>query len=225
MQHIPLFLNLIFGLTCLLTVLLFLKACHLSRPVLVAILVITIIQTALALSGFYLNNKSTPPRMLFLIAPSIFLIVLLFILPKGKALLNQLSLKYLTLLHIVRIPVELVLYYLFVYKAVPELMTFEGRNFDILSGLTAPIMYYLYFVKGNISKRILLLWNFACILLLVNIVVHALLSAPTPFQQLAFEQPNIAVLHAPFNLLPALVVPLVLLSHLAAIRILFRLKK
>jgi hypothetical protein len=34
----------------------------------------------------------------------------------------------------------------------------------------------------------------------------------------AFDQPNIAVLYFPFNWLPSCIVPLVLLSHLAAIR-------
>ncbi|MEO8588376.1 MAG: hypothetical protein ABI432_03330 [Flavobacteriales bacterium] len=61
-------------------------------------------------------------------------------------------------------------------------------------------------------------WNIACIGLLVNIVARAVLSAPFPFQQLAFDQPNIAVLYFPFVWLPCCVVPLVLLAHLATLR-------
>jgi hypothetical protein len=121
-------------------------------------------------------------------------------------------------LHIVRIPVELVLFWLFTNKTIPELMTFEGRNFDILSGLSAPIIYYYAFVKKKINRNIMLLWNFVCLGLLINIVIHAILSAPFPFQQLAFSQPNRAVLYFPFIWLPGCIVPLVLLSHLAAIR-------
>jgi hypothetical protein len=52
--------------------------------------------------------------------------------------------KILTLLHIIRIPVELGLYWLFIYKAIPQLMTFEGRNFDILVGLTVPFDLLLW---------------------------------------------------------------------------------
>jgi len=44
------------------------------------------------------------------------------------------------------------------------------------------------------------------------------LSARTPFQQLAFDQPNIGVTLFPFVWLPSVVVPLVLVSHIAAIR-------
>ena len=117
-----------------------------------------------------------------------------------------------------RIPVELTLLWLFLYKAVPELMTFEGRNFDILSGLSAPIIYYFGFVKKQLSSKIILLWNFICLGLLFNIVIHAILSAPFYFQQFAFNQPNIALLYFPFVWLPACIVPLVLFSHLVSIR-------
>ncbi|MFN5557707.1 MAG: hypothetical protein ACK48F_15940, partial [Chryseotalea sp.] len=101
---------------------------------------------------------------------------------------------------------------------IPDLMTFEGYNFDIISGITAPIIYFLYFVKGKISKSIVLFWNFVCLGLLANILTIALFSAKTPFQQFAFEQPNIGVTYFPFVWLPAVIVPIVLFSHIASIQ-------
>lgn len=97
-------------------------------------------------------------------------------------------------------------------------MTFEGSNFDMLSGLSAPVIYYFGYIKKNLNKRIILIWNVICLGLLINIVITAILSSPFPFQQFAFDQPNIAVLYFPFIWLPCCIVPLVLLSHLAAIR-------
>jgi hypothetical protein len=97
-------------------------------------------------------------------------------------------------------------------------MTFEGRNFDILSGLTAPIIYYLYFVKKCVNKNVFITWNLICIGLLLNVVINAILSVPSPFQQFAFEQPNIAILYFPYVWLPSCVVPLVFLSHFVTIR-------
>ncbi|HLL95226.1 MAG TPA: hypothetical protein VK404_09645, partial [Spirosoma sp.] len=44
----------------------------------------------------------------------------------------------------------------------------------------------------------------------------AALAAPTPFQQIAFEQPNIGILYFPFVWLPSVVVPLVLMAHVSA---------
>jgi hypothetical protein len=123
-----------------------------------------------------------------------------------------------TLLHTVRVLVEIVLFLLFIHKAVPGRMTFEGRNFDILAGLTAPVIFYFGFIRKRLDRKIILMWNFICLGLLLNIVVNAVLSAPFPFQKFAFDQPNIAILYFPFNWLPSCVVPLVLLSHLATIR-------
>lgn len=131
--------------------------------------------------------------------------------------MGQLDLKWLTLLHVIRVPVELILYALFMHQAIPELMTFTGRNWDILAGLTAPLVYYFGFVRKTLGLKYILLWNVFCLGLLLNIVVNALLSAPLPFQQFAFEQPNRALFHFPFIWLPAYVVPVVLLSHLIVI--------
>ena len=121
-----------------------------------------------------------------------------------------------------RVPVELVLLGLFLYRAVPQLMTFEGRNWDILSGLSAPLLYYLVFRSRRLGPKALMLWNIGCLGLLLNVVLIALLSVPSPIQRLAFEQPNVAVLHFPFVWLPGCVVPVVLLAHVAAIRQLTR---
>jgi len=101
-------------------------------------------------------------------------------------------------------------------------MTFEGRNFDILSGLTAPFIYYFGFVKKSLNKKIILVWNFICLALLINIVATAILSAPFTFQKLAFDQPNVAVLYFPFVWLPCCIVPLVFFSHVASIRQLYK---
>jgi hypothetical protein len=105
---------------------------------------------------------------------------------------------------------------------IPELMTFEGRNFDILAGLTATVVAYLVFIQNSAGKNFLLAWNIISLLLVTNIIVNAILAAPTPFQQWGFEQPNTGLLHFPFIWLPACIVPLVVLSHLAVIRQIIR---
>jgi hypothetical protein len=97
-------------------------------------------------------------------------------------------------------------------------MTFEGRNFDILAGITAPIIAYFSLKKVKLSRNVVLVWNIICLGLLINIVVNGFLSAPSPLQQLAFDQPNIAILNFPFSWLPTFIVPLVLFGHLVSIR-------
>ena len=125
---------------------------------------------------------------------------------------------------ICKIPGELVLFWLFIHKGVPQLMTFEGRNFDIIAGITAPTIAYFGFKKKMIGRKIIWLWNFTSLAILINIVVHSLLSAPTPFQKLAFDQPNVAILFFPFSWLPTFIVPIVFLGHLISIRQLIKFK-
>lgn len=218
MNNFPIYIGLTFIGTALLTVWLFYRAADFSKMPFIILLVWLVFQSFLGILGFYQNLNAIPPRFAMLLLPAIIAIILLFSLPKGRAFIDSLSLEKLTILHIVRVPVEIVLFWLFLQKAIPQLMTFEGRNFDILAGISAPIVYYLVFVKHNMNKRMLLIWNVICLGLLLNIVVNALLSAPLPFQQFAFEQPNVAILYFPFNLLPSVVVPLVLLAHLVVIR-------
>jgi hypothetical protein len=105
---------------------------------------------------------------------------------------------------------------------VPELMTFEGRNPDIISGLSAAGMLLAAFRGSRISRVLHLAWNIAGLALLLNIVAHAILAAPFDFQLLAFDQPNIGILHFPYVWLPCYIVPVVMLAHLAAIRQLIR---
>jgi len=88
--------------------------------------------------------------------------------------------------------------------------------------LTAPMMVFMVFRQKKWSSKALLWWNIFALGLLINIVTTAVLSAPFPFQQLAFEQPNVGVLKPTFIWLPGFVVPVVLFSHLAAIRRLWR---
>ena len=142
----------------------------------------------------------------------------MFFSKKGKQAMDGYNVKQLTLLHIVRIAVELGLYWLYLHKAIPGIMTFEGRNFDILCGLTAPLVYYFGYVKNTLSKSVLIAWNIVCLLLLANIVVMAVLSAPLPIQQFGFNQPNIALLYFPFIWLPCGIVPVVLFAHMVALR-------
>jgi hypothetical protein len=184
------------------------------------------IQAVLTLNDVYKNDLNyLPPKiLLFGIVPTVLPIIILFLTSKGKQFIDSLPLKNLTYLNILRVPVEMVLFWLFMNQAIPELMTFEGRNFDILAGITCPFIAYFGIAKRKINKNVVLFWNFACLGLLINIVVNAFLSAPSPLQQFAFEQPNVAILNFPFSWLPTFIVPIVLLGHLTSIRQLLRYK-
>lgn len=218
MEQLPIYINIFFVLTTVLTLLLFYKATNYSTPVISLLLIWLMLQAVIAHAGFYTVINKMPPRFTLVILPPILFISGLFISKTGRKFIDRLQLKILTLLHIVRVPVELTLLMLYLHGFVPREMTFEGRNFDIISGLTAPFIYYFGFVKKLFNWKILLAWNIICLILLINIVSTAVLSAPFPFQQLAFNQPNVALLYFPFVWLPGFIVPVVLFSQLVAIR-------
>ena len=172
MENVSAFIGIVFGLTTILTVLLFYKASNFSRTVLYVLCGWLLFQAFISLSGFYEVTDTLPPRFILAVLPPLILIAFLFFTKNGKQFIDGLDNKTLTFLHVIRIPVEIVLLWLFLEDAVPELMTFEGRNFDILSGITAPVIWYFGFVKNKLSQKVILLWNFICLGLLLNIVIH-----------------------------------------------------
>ena len=218
MEHIPIYINLLFGLTVIGTIIWFYFATK-SKTFLFVAIGWTILQSVLGLSGIYQDTQTMPPPlMLFGIFPTLVFIVAIFLTAKGRKFIDNINLQTLTYFHSIRIPVEIVLALLFHQGVLSVYMTFEGTNFDLFSGITAPIVGYLAFRTTNGNKKLLLLWNIICLLLLLNVVITAVFAFPSPFQKLAFDQPNIAVLYFPFNLLPSVIVPAVLVGHLAAIR-------
>ncbi len=94
-------------------------------------------------------------------------------------------------------------------------MTFEGRNFDVLAGITALIVALVAFKRNKINGPLLWVWNVFSLVLLINVLIHASLSVPTMMQQFGFEQPNTAVLKFPFLLLLGIIVTLVYVANLA----------
>ena len=228
LDPLPNYIPLVFGLTSILTLIIFFRAISTSAVhdtrtkatlILIGLIAWMLIQCLLALNDFYSNDtRAVPPRFLLAVVPPILTILFLFITKSGRRFIDSLPLATITWLSIVRIPVEFVLYWLSLYKAVPELMTFTGRNFDILAGITAPFVAYFGISLKKMNPRFILLWNIVSLGLLLNIVINAVLSAPFAIQQFAFDQPNIAILYFPFILLPAFIVPVVLFTHLVSIR-------
>jgi hypothetical protein len=218
MDNLALFTCIFFILTVALTVLIFTKANTRSGALIVAISVWLAIQALLSISGFYEITNTIPSRFIFFAVPPMLLIILLFLSSMGRHYINKLDTGLLVLLHTVRIPVEITLYLLFLGGQVPKLMTFAGGNYDILSGLSAPLIYYFGFRKKLLSRNIILIWNIICVGLLFNIVYHAIFSAPSSFQRFAFDHPNVAILHFPYGWLPSFIVPTIFFSHLVIFR-------
>src|SRR5882672_8569990 len=140
LPNLPIYIHIVFILTVALTLYFLFKTSWSGTVIIIAIGWLTI-QAILSYKGFYLNSMANPARIVFALLPPMILILFVLITKRGKKFTRRLDLKTLHLLHIVRIPVELCLYWLYLRKAVPGLVTFAGNNMDIITGITVPILY------------------------------------------------------------------------------------
>jgi hypothetical protein len=217
MNYLPLPIIAFFLFTTFLALLAFSKAVRGSKMAILVSILWMFVQSGLALSGFYLVTNTLPPRFFGAVVPPMIAIIAIFLAAAGRRFLDRMELKWCILLHSIRVFVELNLYCLFLYKQVPIQMTFEAGNLDILVGITAPLIWWAY-SRGKVGRTGLLVWNSLSLLSVLNAFTRAILSAPFRFQRFGFDQPTVAVLHFPFVLLPAFIVPVAILCHLVVFR-------
>jgi hypothetical protein len=171
----------------------------------------------LSLGGYFANFRSLPPRILpALLLP--LLAGLLFLRSAGaRDLLFRTPPQWPIYAQSFRVVMELILWLLYLQHRVPAIMTFEGRNVDILVGLTAIPVGYLCFMRRPWSARVAFWWNVAGILILLNVVVHAQLSTPSPLRIFVTDPPVTFIAYWPYILLPGFLVPLAWLLHAASL--------
>src|SRR6266849_7290404 len=128
---------------------------------------------SLAIQGFFADWSRLPPRLLpAVLVPMIGGLLLLSYSRQTRALLAATPLEWPIYLQSFRILMEIILWLLYLQHRAPAIMTFEGRNVDILVGLTAIPVGYLSFARRTWSPRVALWCNVAGILILLNVVVH-----------------------------------------------------
>lgn len=159
-----------------------------------------------------------PPGTAFLILP-VFLFVFLVLArsPVGARIAGAFPLWLLIGAQVFRVPVELVLHQLWVYGLAPRMLTYEGANFDILIGLSAPLIAFAS-TRGRFGRAFALLWTIAGLASLANVAVRALLTAPGAFNIIHAEVPNLAIGTFPYTYIPGFFAPLALILHVLALR-------
>lgn len=177
----------------------------------------TVLLLVLSNKGFFSDFTQLPPRPgLAMLIPLPVILVIAFS-RTGTELLKLVPPHWLVLLQSFRIVVEGLLLVAFINEKLPVQMTFEGRNFDIVTGLLAlPVGYLL--AKGRSSRKLAIAFNIIGLALLLNILVIAVLSMPTPIRYFMNEPANTLVGQFPFILLPGLLVPIAYGLHIFSLR-------
>ena len=174
--------------------------------------------SGLALSGFIADFSTIPPRFILLIFPLLIVITAITFSKVFAEIIIHVPSSWLLHIQFFRFFVEILLWMLFIQEIIPVQLTFEGRNFDILVGITGPVVAYLVYHKKLLSENVVFYWNIAGLLLLINIVGMAILSTPSPFRMFMNEPANTIVVKFPFVLLPGILVPLAYTSHFFSLR-------
>lgn len=170
----------------------------------------------LAHRGVFLESPMPPRVALALMLP---LGVGLFLLPTHgmRHYLAVTPPAWLVYTQSFRIVMELILFALAVQQRAPTLITFEGRNADIVIGLTALPVGYFAVSRRVWPRRVATVWNVVGILILANVVLHAQLAAPGPYR-VFMTQPSTEFLGTfPYIWLPGFLVPLAFWLHAASL--------
>ena len=98
----------------------------------------------------------------------------------------------------------------------PVQMSYSGRNFDIITGVSAFVVAGLV-AGGRAGRWVIVAWNVLGLLLLLNVVTIAILSTPL-FRYFGDDRLNVWVTYPPFVWLPAVMVLAALAGHLLVFR-------
>jgi len=175
--------------------------------------------------GFFSQFETLPPRPALALLIPLPIVVVIAFSKKGTHLLQSIPLQWVVWMQSFRIAVELLLLMAFLKNLLPVQMTFEGLNFDILTGILALPVGYLLSKKKLYAPQLAIAYNVIGMLLLLNILVIAVLSMPTTFRYFQNEPANTLVAQFPFILLPGILVPIAYTLHIFSLRQLLTRKK
>jgi hypothetical protein len=157
-------------------------------------------------------SLSLPPRPLLAAFVGFVVLILATRRRDVSTAIEMLPMGYLVLLQGFRLPLELVMHRLAAEKVMPVVMSYSGRNFDVVSGALA---FVVGFGILRLNWPVWTAWVFGAVGtgLLLNVVTVAVRTMPgVPFG-LPSDLPNIWVAYPPFVLLPAMLVPLAAWLH------------
>jgi len=167
---------------------------------------------ALAATGA-LAFGTLPPRVMVLFTVTLVLAIVLARSAIGRDLAVGLPFSILIGFQAFRVLVEFLIHRAAQDGLAPPQMTWSGFNFDVVTGLTALPVAWLA-ARGRATPTIIRAWNVLGVLLLVNVLVIAIVSMPTPLRLFMNEPANTWVSKAPFVWLPTVLVPAAIVGHI-----------
>lgn len=170
-----------------------------------------------AWSGLLARFDLVPPPLLLFVGATGIASTALALSRIGAMFAHGLPVATLVGFHAFRVPLEIALHELGVEGVLPVQMTWDGMNYDVVSGVTAALVA-VWAARGTLPRIVLLAWNLLGLALLFVIVAVAIVSAPVPFRVFMNEPANTLVTTAPFVWLPTVLVQAAWIGHLLVFR-------
>jgi hypothetical protein len=169
-----------------------------------------------ASSGILREWDRRPPPFAFLVLGIIGLSALMAFSGVGRRIARFVPLWALVAVQAFRLPLELAMHAMSERGIMPGVMSYSGRNFDIVTGASAIIVALL--TRGGLAgRRLVIVWNVVGMLLLANVVIVAILATPA-IRYFGDRQLNVWVTYPPFVWLPAVLVLAALAGHMVIFR-------
>lgn len=175
-----------------------------------------------ARSGILRQWTGTPPPFAILVI-TIFAMAAAISFSRMGGRLARLPLWMLVAIQSFRFPLEIAMHRMYERGIMPEPMSYSGRNYDIVTGVTAIVVAALV-AAGAGGRRLVFAWNLLGTVLLANIIMIAILATPR-FAYFGVDQLNVWVTYPPFVWLPAMMVLAALIGHAVVFRALARLRR
>jgi len=172
-----------------------------------------------SLELFHVRPEFISPFVpLFFIVPILFCLYLMRTSVSFQKLIDLFPQHILILLQLFRV-LGIIFILLYLQGQLPELFAIPTGWGDILIGITAPIIAFIYLKQFSFAKNLTIIWNILGIIdLLIAISLGIILSLPGPFNLFQTTVSTEIMTLFPLVIVPAFAVPLGILLHIFSLK-------
>jgi hypothetical protein len=184
-----------------------------------AVLTVMAVSGIAAWSGTLAQFNSFPPPMLVMIASVFVMSFAMGLSSFGGEATSELSFAALIGLQGFRLPLELVMHHTGNVGIMPVQLSYSGYNFDIVTGISALLIFALLKSGRSVPRSVVWAWNLWGSLCLVVITIIAITTSPV-LRFFGNEPRNLNtwVLYFPYVWLPVVLVTVAISSHVVITR-------
>jgi len=178
--------------------------------------------TALISASGVLEIEMFPPPLMIFFALSMGVAIAVAYSRLGTRIITGVPLCALVGFQVFRLPLELVLHQWWIEGVLPIQMTYEGHNFDIVSGVLGLVVGLVLWRRGptvdRTSRKLAWAFNIIGLGLLITVATIAVLSSPIPLRMYTNEPAVLLALHVPYGWIVPFCVGGALTGHLLVFR-------